>query len=55
MGDMQHAKRKRKVLPQKKKNPRNTTTGERKEGEGVRALPRGNVITMLGSQFTASG
>lgn len=28
---------------------------ERKEGEGVHALPQGNVIAMLGSQLTVSG
>lgn len=32
-----------------------STTRARKEGEGVHALPRGNVITMSGSQLTASG
>lgn len=39
----------------KKKTNQQTTTRERKEGEGVHALPQGNVITMLGSQLTVSG
>lgn len=58
MGDIQHVKRRRKVfrvlatcLP-KKKTP---TTRESREGEGIHALPQGNVIMMLGSQLTASG
>lgn len=47
--------KKEKKKKRKKIQTTDATTRGRKEGEGVHALPRGNVTAMLGSQLTASG